>query len=292
MPTKKRSRKIVLFLALTLLMVVGLLRCVSFGPPDTSKAFVGHTPPTFHTYRVLGREIFAAEVGPKDAPPVLYVHGSPGSWDDAAALMTDPQLVGRVRLIAVDRPGFGKSGYGQLETSLARQAAILAGVLSQAAPGRPAIVLGHSLGGPVAARLAMDFPGQVAGLVIVAGSIDPALEKITWYQKAARWPVVRSIVPDVLRLANDEILPLKGELEKMMPLWAGIKMPVEVVQGEDDALVPAANADFAQRMMTNATVHLMRVPKQGHLIPWERPDLMRDAILRLLDGEGSKFHRG
>ncbi len=282
---KKRSKKILLFAASLGLMVLGLFRCVSFGPPDTSKAFVGHTPPTFHTYQVLGREVFAAEIGPKDAPPVLYIHGSPGSWDDAAALMTDPQLVERAHIIAVDRPGFGKSGYGQLETSLARQAAMMAGVLHQSAPGRPAIVVGHSLGGPVAARLAMDDPGSVAGLVLVAGSIDPALEKTTWYQKAARWPVVRSIVPQMLQLANDEIRPLKGELEMMLPLWSGIHMPVEVIQGDDDALVPPANADFAQRMLTQAPVHMMRIPKQGHLIPWERPDLIRDAIVRLLDGE-------
>ncbi len=283
---KRRSKKMLLFAALTGLIVVGLLRCVSFGPPDTSKAFVGHTPPTFHAYQVLGREVFAAEIGPQDAQPVLYIHGSPGSWDDAAALMTDPQLVDRVRLIAVDRPGFGKSGYGELETSLARQAAMMAGVLKQAAPGRPAIVVGHSLGGPIAARLAMDDPSLVAGLVLVAGSIDPTLEKITWYQKAARWPIVRSIVPKTLQIANDEILPLKGELEQMMPLWGKLRMPVVVVQGEDDALVPAANADFARRMLTRALVHMMRIPKQGHLIPWERPDLMRDAILRLLDGKG------
>src|SRR6185295_5873387 len=283
---KKRSRKILLLAASLGLMIVGLLRCVSFGPPDTSKAFVGHTPPIYHTYPVLGRQVFAAEVGPKDAPPVLYIHGSPGSWDDASALMIDPQLVDRAHLIAIDRPGFGQSGYGKLETSLARQAAMMAGVLAQAAPGRPAIVVGHSLGGPVAARLAMDDPGAVAGLVLVAGSIEPALEKTTWYQKAARWPVVRAIVPKMLQLANDEILPLKGELQKMMPLWSGIRTPVEVIQGDDDALVPPANADFAQRMLTKAPVHMMRIPKQGHLIPWERPDLIRDAILRLLDGKG------
>ncbi|MEP7012625.1 MAG: alpha/beta hydrolase [Acidobacteriota bacterium] len=283
---KKRSRKFLILSAFLALLIVGLLRCVSFGPPDTSKAFVGHTPPTFHTYPVLGRDIFTAEVGPKDAPPVLYIHGSPGSWDDAANLMTDPQLVERSHIIAIDRPGFGKSGPGQLETSLARQAAMLKGVLDQAAPGEKAIVVGHSLGGPVAARLAMDAPGSVAGLVIVAGSIDPGQEKTTWYQKAARWPVVRSIVPKVLILANDEIRPLKGELQQMMPLWSGIRMPVEVIQGDDDALVPPENADFAERMLTGASVHVMRIPKQGHLIPWERPDLIRDAIVRLLDGEG------
>ncbi len=283
---KKRSKKLLVLAGLVALMAVGLLRCVSFGPPDTSKAFAGHIPPTFHDYTVLGRTIHTAAIGPVDAPPVLYVHGSPGSWDDAVYLMTDPRLVDRVRLIAVDRPGFGGSGYGQLETSLERQAAALRGVLDQAVPGRKAIVVGHSLGGPVAARLAMDDPESVAGLVLVAGSIDPALEKTTWYQKAARWPVVRAIVPDILELANDEIRPLKGELEKMLPLWAGIRMPVEVVQGDDDSLVPPANADFAQRMLTGAKVHMMRIPKQGHLIPWERPDLIRDAILRLVDGEG------
>jgi pimeloyl-ACP methyl ester carboxylesterase len=49
--------------------------------------------------------------------------------------------------------------------------------------------------------------------------------------------------------------------------------------------VPSENADFAARMLTGTSVHLTRVPNQGHEIPFERPDLICDAILRLLDGE-------
>jgi pimeloyl-ACP methyl ester carboxylesterase len=273
-----------LFLVSALLAAV-LSGCVSLIPPDPHKAFVGREAPRFHTYAVLGRKIFAAEVGPKDGPPVLFIHGSPGSWGVAASLMTDPLLVGRAHLIAIDRPGFGRSGAGRLETSLLRQAAMLKKVLDQAAPGRKVIVAGHSLGGPVAARLAMDAPSTVCGLVLVAGSIDPAEEKTTWYQKIARWPLVRAIVPKRFKLANDEIRPLKRELEKMLPLWRKIRIPVEIIQGDADALVPPENADFAARMLTRTSVRLTRVPNQGHEIPYERPDLIRDAIVRLLDGE-------
>ncbi len=259
--------------------------CVSLFPPDPHQAFAGREAPSFHTYRALGRKIFAAEIGPTNGPPVLIVHGSPGSWGVAASLMTDPALVERAHLIAIDRPGFGRSGRGRLETSLLRQAAMLKDVLEQAAPGRKAVVAGHSLGGPVAARLAMDAPSKVRGLVLVAGALDPAREKTTGLQRFARLPLIRSILPKRFVLADDEIRPLKGELEKMLPLWRKIRVPVEVIQGDSDALVAPENADFAARMLTGTNVHLTRVPNQGHEIPFDRPDLIRDAIVRILDGE-------
>ena len=273
-----------LFLAPALL-AAALAGCASLIPPDPNEAFVGREAPRFHVYPVLGRKIFAAEIGPQDGPPVLFVHGSPGSWGVAASLMTDPLLAGRVHWIAVDRPGFGRSGAGRLETSLLRQAAMLKKVLEQAAPGRKAIVAGHSLGGPVAARLAMDAPSTVRGLVLVAGAVDPAQERTTWYQKVARWRWVRAILPKRFNVANDEIRPLKRELERMLPLWRKIRSPVEIIQGDADALVAPENADFAVRMLTGTDVHLTRVPDQGHRIPTERPDLIRDAVVRLLEGE-------
>jgi pimeloyl-ACP methyl ester carboxylesterase len=267
-------------------VAAGLLRCAAPPHQTIEQAFAGRTVPAFRSLPILDRSIFVADVGPADATPVLLVHGSPGSWRDSLNLLRDTTLTARAHLIAVDRPGFGRSGRGVLETSLARQAQLLAGVLTALAPAgappRPAIVLGHSLGGPVAARLAMDRPDLVRGLVLVAASIDPALEKTRWYQKLARWPLVRSIVPDELAIANDEIKPLHGELEQMLPLWSSVHMPVVVLQGDDDGLVPKENADFAARVLTGAKVHMVRIPKQGHMIPWERPELMRDAILELL----------
>jgi pimeloyl-ACP methyl ester carboxylesterase len=83
-------------------------------------------------------------------------------------------------------------------------------------------------------------------------------------------------------VSNQEILPLKGELEKMLPLWATIRVPVIVIQGEDDPLVPAGNASFAKRMLVNAPVTIQMIPRMNHFIPWSRPDLIRDAILHQL----------
>jgi pimeloyl-ACP methyl ester carboxylesterase len=69
----------------------------------------------------------------------------------------------------------------------------------------------------------------------------------------------------------------------MLPLWGGLRCPVIVLQGDLDELVPAANADFAERVITNAPLIVRRIPDQGHLIPWERPDLMVSAAVDLLD---------
>ena len=44
------------------------------------------------------------------------------------------------------------------------------------------MLIGHSLGGPVIARMAMDYPDAYQGLIFVAASIDPEMEKEEWYR--------------------------------------------------------------------------------------------------------------
>ncbi len=69
----------------------------------------------------------------------------------------------------------------------------------------------------------------------------------------------------------------------MLSLWAGIRMPVTVIQGEEDPLVPPGNADYAKRMLVNAPVTIQMIPNMNHFIPWSRPDLIHDAIIKHLD---------
>lgn len=266
--------------------------CVSFGPPSTAEAFAGRRAPNRATYALPdGRRLATAETGNPAGPLVLFVHGSPGSWRDFAHVMADTTLAERARLVSVDRLGWGGSATGGLETSLEAQARGLRAVLEAYSANLPAIVVGHSLGGPVAARLAMDASEQVGGLVLVAGSIDPALEKTTWYQAIGRRRLVRWAVPEVLVRADEEIKPLKAELEAISERWGELRMPVTVIHGERDRLVPRANADFALRVLSHAPVTLESIPRQGHLIPWQRPELITTAILRqvdaISDGAGS-----
>ena len=46
---------------------------------------------------------------------------------------------------------------------------------------------------------------------------------------------------------GQEIMPLKGELDKMLPLWKKLSMPVTVIQGLEDDLVPPENAGFCRK---------------------------------------------
>ena len=209
---------------------------------------------------------------------ILFVHGSPGTWEAYRGYLDDPALRAAARLIALDRPGFGGSARGRAEPSLERQAAAAAAVL-EAEPGPPALVVGHSLGGPIAARLAVDRPDLVAALVLVAPSIDPDLERHRWYNVAGSWRLVQLFLSGDMVTSNRELWPLRGELGALTPGLAEVTVPVTVIQGDDDDLVPPANADFVRRAFSKVTVEVRRVPDEGHFVLWTRPELIRDALL-------------
>lgn len=230
----------------------------------------------------FGRMHYVTAGHPPPAPRrVFFVHGSPGTWDAWKIWLEDPRLRDRARLVAADRLGFGGSERGKAEPSLARQVGALAAILD-GEPGPPAIVVGHSLGGPIATRLAMDRPDLVAGLVLVAPSIDPGLEKRRWYNVAASLLVVQWFLPVDWTTSNRELWPLKGELTQMTPKWEAIAVPVVVVQGDQDDLVPPANADFAEKMAPSR-VEVHRVPGENHFVLWSKPETVTGPILDLLE---------
>ncbi len=229
-----------------------------------------------------GTALRYVDLGPPDAPPVVFVHGSPGSWDAYAHLLRDPGLQGYRRL-AYDRPGFGGSAPGREEPSLARQAEALATVLDAAGVREPVRLVGHSLGGAVIARFAIDHPERTAGLVFVASSVDPSLEKRLWYQKAAELRLIQWMIPADFITANREIAPLGGELEAMLPLWSRITAPVAIVHAHDDGLVPIQNVSFLERMLGEDRPRETLIDEGGHAILWTRPELVVSAI-RGLDG--------
>jgi len=194
--------------------------------------------------------------------------------------LMDPDLQQKAELIAIDRPGFGGSGAGDVERSLIQQARDIAPLLDQVAPGRRVVLVGHSFGGPVIARLAMDYGSKVTDLVILAGSIDPAMEQTAWYQYPADWPVISWMLPQVLVVTNREIRALKDELAAMLPLWPRVTQRVTVMQGGQDNLVPPENADFAQKVLTRAeSLNIVRIPEMNHFLPWARYEQVKSTIL-------------
>jgi pimeloyl-ACP methyl ester carboxylesterase len=131
--------------------------------------------------------------------------------------------------------------------------------------------------------MAMDYPDLVDGLVLIAPSIDPALEPHEkWFRAPLATPLLSWILPRSFRASNEEIYRLKPELEAMIPLWETVTCPVVVIQGKKDKLVPAANADFARKMLTKAPVTFMIYDDMNHFIPWNNPEIIKQAILGLL----------
>ena len=281
---RRRSRLLLLSVAALGRALLLLARCATLPPipPPRPAAELAAAGFSAGTAEALGRAVHWIAAGRGAGPAVLFVHGSPGDWRAYESLLADPGLRAAARLVAFDRPGFGATGGGALPR-LADQAAVAALVLASAAPGARAVVVGHSLGGPIAARLAVDRPDLVAGLLLVAPSIDPALERHRWYNVAGAMRVVQWFLPREWIASNREIWPLRAELADMAPRLAGLRVPATVIQGTEDDLVDPGNAAFVARAMTGTPVRRVDVPQEGHFVLWTRGDLVRAEIGRLLD---------
>jgi pimeloyl-ACP methyl ester carboxylesterase len=119
---------------------------------------------------------------------VVLLHGASGNLEDMRLALAD-RLKERHRVILLDRPGHGWSEREADDASPARQAAMVAEALERLDVGR-AIVVAHSFAGSVATALALEDPGRVAGLVLIAPVLYPWSTGIAWYYSLASTPIV------------------------------------------------------------------------------------------------------
>lgn len=216
---------------------------------------------------------------------LVLVHGTPGSaasWADYL-LQAPPGL----EVLAVDRPGFGRSGPAGAVPQLAAQAAAVRALLP--APGRAVVLLGHSLGGPVvahlAATLAVEEPQRPVTLVLLAASLDPAQESIHPLQRLGAWAPMQAVLPRVLRNANAELMALQPELQALAPLLPLITAKVLIAHGTQDDLVPVANVPYIQARLTGARcVKTLLLQGHNHFLPWNAEAEVRDVLRQAMEG--------
>lgn len=227
-----------------------------------------------------GHTISYLQAGDPAGPQLILVHGTPGSADGWADYLLNPPP--GMQVLALDRPGFGQSGPPDAMPRLAEQAAAVDALMAR--DGRPVVLLGHSLGGPVVAQVAADHPGHVRGLVLLAASLDPAQEKIHPMQFVGDWPGVRALLPRVLRNANVELMALKPELQALAERLPKIQAKVVIVHGTLDDLVPVANVPFMQtRLLGARCVQTVLLEGRNHFLPWNSQPVVRDAVRQALD---------
>lgn len=245
-----------------------------------------HVNAGFETLILRGREIEYVKTSVRDSTDnaIILVHGSPGSIDAMLGFLTDTSLLARGDMIAYDRPGFGNSGYGSSVPSLSRQADILY-ALMDSLDYQKYWLMGHSYGAPVLLLAAMRHPQRVAGICFVAGSVCPDLEpeSVSW-RKWIDLPFVREILPISMRVSNEELMPLRQDLIMLEDDWDRIEMPVSIIHGTKDVLVPFDNLAYAKEKLTNAdTVFTKVFEKESHFILWTHEKEIAQELVKLMD---------
>ena len=138
---------------------------------------------------VKGHDVHVISRG-EAGPPVLMIHGASANAREFSWTLA-PRLEGRHRILMADRPGHGYSQRPPHSDQLGIQATQMAGVLDALTPGEKAVLIGHSFGGAVALRVALDRPDLVKGLVLLAPvTHDWGGGGEAWYNQFAAPPVI------------------------------------------------------------------------------------------------------
>jgi len=254
-------------------------------------------------------------------PPLLFVHGLSGCWQNW--LENLPHFARTHRVVAVDLPGFGASPMPQGEISIAGYARFLEGVCDALAIDAAAVV-GNSMGGQIVSELAIGSPQRVERLMLVSaagisaelvqrnavmagGRVVAALatESATRHERLARRPGLRRIALSfIVRHADRLSAPLAHELirgsgkpgflpaleavltHRISERLPQIACPTFVVWGEDDHVIPVRDAGRFAKLIPDVRVEVW--PDTGHVAMLERPaqfNALLEAFLAEAPGE-------
>ncbi|WP_327018971.1 alpha/beta hydrolase [Croceibacter atlanticus] len=205
---------------------------------------------------------------------VIFFHGSPSSMAAWRDYLIDTSLVKKANLYAVDRPGYGYSGFGDELTSIKTQAKVMNELINDYNLEN-VILVGTSYGGPLAARTAV-LNTRVKALIMVSPALDPNQEKKIWASRLTQWWLTRWLVPTGYRVAGDEKTTHAKELEKIEDGWKALKIPVVHIHGTEDKVVPFGNINYSKEVFENITV--IPISNAGHEIAWQKPELVKPEI--------------
>ena len=242
-----------------------------------------------HLYRLAGAS------GSDPELPIVLIHGIADSALTWAFVLHGLAKIGPV--YAIDLSGFGLSGYpqGRRYASIGEHVDVVRALITQVI-GRPALLIGNSLGGWIAARLASESPANVSGIIMIDPGGAGLAGRTSWE------PFVKTVaVPDLrtVRLIFRQmfgITPLRlalylGQrgfqtLFRRDPVThfvaaaceddflspedlGGIRVPSALIWGQADHFLPAGSFEFFRDNLPAPA--LLSLPGCGHLPQRERP---------------------
>jgi pimeloyl-ACP methyl ester carboxylesterase len=297
---------------------IGVLALWLYAPDQPRAALEARYPGDYRN--VGGIRLRLRDSGPRDAPALILLHGFGASletWEPWAKALSP-----RFRVIRLDLPGFGLTGADPRgDYTDARTMKILIGLMDQLGIERASLV-GNSLGGRIAWNFAARHPERVMRLVLVSpdGFASPGFD----YDKAHETPMLMRALPYVapremlkanlaaayarpealsdatLTRYRDMMLApgiRRAILARMSqtilrdpaPTLARIQAPTLLLWGEEDRMIPIANAADYLRHLPQA--ELIGLPDLGHLPFEEDPVRSLAPVERFLSAGASRDGR-
>jgi pimeloyl-ACP methyl ester carboxylesterase len=240
---------------------------------------------SIHYYTTHGRTLRYVSAGNDSLPTLLMLHGSPGSMSYYSGRYADSFIRNTFKVYSVDRPGYGYSGLGDPEPSIELQSEMIRPIIDSLHKVKhPVIIVAGSYGASIACRMAMDHPELVDGLVLTGPALGPGRETYFWFTQIIEHWSIRWFIPRMLRSANTEKVHHKEELEKMLPYWKNIRVPVVFLQGENDNIVDTSNAGFARQQLVNAPyLHIQFIKNREHRLAQFEWPAIRAGIREVYD---------
>lgn len=308
----RRARRVLLGLAAALLLAA--LAAAWLHTPDADRAALeaAHARPPSRFLEVLGLRVHLRDTGPRDGPAVLLLHGFGASlhtWEGWAERLQD-----RFRVIRLDLPGFALTGPDPGgDYSDDRAVAVLAALLDTLGVAQAAVA-GNSLGGRIAWRFALAHPARVTRLVLIApdGFAPPGR---TYGEREGAAPLMR-LLPWTLprRMLRESMAPSYGDparfpeavlarthdlmrapgvraamvarmeqrvIEDPRPLLPRLALPVLLLWGERDRMIPASHARDWLALLPRA--EHVELPGLGHVPQEEAPEASLPPVRAFLE---------
>jgi len=234
------------------------------------------------------------------AETIVLVHGFGGDLDNW--LFNIDALAGKARVYALDLPGHGQSTKTVGEPSLAGLSSALTAFMD-AVGIDSAHLIGHSMGGAVVLRTAIDTPERVKSLTLIASAgLGPEInaayidEFVAAATRRELKPVVEQLFDDpglVSRQLVDDLLKYKrldGVADALSSLaralfangrqadllagdLAELQRPTQVIWGANDRIIPSAHATKSD----SARVEV--IDDAGHMVQIEKASRVNELIL-------------
>jgi pimeloyl-ACP methyl ester carboxylesterase len=261
---------------------------------------------------VAGARLHVVEIGPRDAPPLVMLHGASSNLEVMRPLAE--RLSKTHRVVLIDRPGHGWSTRQKFSDSTPQPQARMIAEALQKLGLEPAIFVAHSWSGALALRIALDHPDRVAGLVMLAPVAYPWPGGVSQYNYAVTTPVIGPLLANTVTLplgllladsgarsvfapqamphdfvkdsatrlllrprefiANAwDLVTLRAAMAEQAPRYGTVTVPITIIAGDVDKTV-STHIHSQPLAKTAKNTKLIVLNGVGHMIQFAAPDLV------------------